>query len=54
VREIADEKGITPGQLALAWLLAQGEEALYKKSPLSKNWRLCTKIANRCKEAGRM
>ena len=24
VREIADEKGITPGQLALAWLLAQG------------------------------
>ena len=26
VREIADEKGITPGQLALAWLLAQGED----------------------------
>ena len=25
VREIADEKGITPGQLALAWLLAQGD-----------------------------
>jgi aryl-alcohol dehydrogenase-like predicted oxidoreductase len=26
VREIADEKGITPGQLALAWVLAQGED----------------------------
>ncbi len=26
VREIADEKGVTPGQLALAWLLAQGED----------------------------
>ena len=26
VREIADEKGITPGQLALAWLLAQGDD----------------------------
>src|SRR3712207_784476 len=26
VREIASEKGITPGQLALAWLLAQGED----------------------------
>jgi len=26
VREIAQEKGCTPGQLALAWLLAQGED----------------------------
>jgi aryl-alcohol dehydrogenase-like predicted oxidoreductase len=26
VREISDGKGITPGQLALAWLLAQGED----------------------------
>ncbi|MBD1922192.1 aldo/keto reductase [Microcoleus sp. FACHB-831] len=26
VKEIAAEKGATPGQLALAWLLAQGEE----------------------------
>ncbi len=26
VREIAREKGCTPGQLALAWLLAQGED----------------------------
>jgi aryl-alcohol dehydrogenase-like predicted oxidoreductase len=26
VREIAEEKGITPGQLALAWLLAQGND----------------------------
>ena len=25
VREIADEKGLTPGQLALAWLLHQGD-----------------------------
>jgi aryl-alcohol dehydrogenase-like predicted oxidoreductase len=28
VREIADEKGVTPGQLALAWLLAQGEDVV--------------------------
>lgn len=26
VQEIAGEKGVTPGQLALAWLLAQGED----------------------------
>jgi aryl-alcohol dehydrogenase-like predicted oxidoreductase len=26
VREIAEEKGATPGQLALAWLLHQGED----------------------------
>lgn len=26
VREIADEKGCTPGQIALAWLLAQGND----------------------------
>jgi aryl-alcohol dehydrogenase-like predicted oxidoreductase len=26
VREVADDKGVTPGQLALAWLLAQGED----------------------------
>ena len=26
VREIADEKGATPGQLALAWLLRQGDD----------------------------
>ena len=26
VREIASEKGVSPGQLALAWLLAQGED----------------------------
>jgi aryl-alcohol dehydrogenase-like predicted oxidoreductase len=26
VREIADEKGVTPGQLALAWVLARGED----------------------------
>ena len=26
VREVADEKGVTPGQLALAWLLSRGED----------------------------
>jgi aryl-alcohol dehydrogenase-like predicted oxidoreductase len=26
VRDLAGEKGVTPGQLALAWLLAQGED----------------------------
>jgi aryl-alcohol dehydrogenase-like predicted oxidoreductase len=26
VRKVADRKGITPGQLALAWLLAQGDD----------------------------
>ena len=26
VREISEEKGVTPAQLALAWVLAQGEE----------------------------
>src|SRR5258708_1775795 len=28
VREIAEEKGIAPGQLALAWVLAQGEDVV--------------------------
>src|SRR5205085_478641 len=26
VREIADEKGVTPSQLALAWVLHQGDD----------------------------
>jgi aryl-alcohol dehydrogenase-like predicted oxidoreductase len=26
VKEIADEKGVTPGQLALAWVMAQGDD----------------------------
>jgi aryl-alcohol dehydrogenase-like predicted oxidoreductase len=26
VRELAQEKGVTPGQLALAWVLARGEQ----------------------------
>ena len=26
VREVAEGKGVTPGQLALAWLLAQGTD----------------------------
>jgi aryl-alcohol dehydrogenase-like predicted oxidoreductase len=28
VHEIADEKGMTPAQLALAWVLAQGEDVV--------------------------
>jgi aryl-alcohol dehydrogenase-like predicted oxidoreductase len=28
VREMASEKGVTPGQLALAWLLAQGDDVV--------------------------
>ncbi len=28
VREIADQKGVTPGQLALAWVLAQGDDVV--------------------------
>jgi aryl-alcohol dehydrogenase-like predicted oxidoreductase len=28
VREIAEEKGVTPGQLALAWVLAQGKDVV--------------------------
>jgi aryl-alcohol dehydrogenase-like predicted oxidoreductase len=28
VREIADEKGVAPSQLALAWLLRQGEDTV--------------------------
>jgi aryl-alcohol dehydrogenase-like predicted oxidoreductase len=26
IKEIAEDKGVTPGQLAIAWLLAQGED----------------------------
>jgi aryl-alcohol dehydrogenase-like predicted oxidoreductase len=28
VREIADGQGVTPGQVALAWLLAQGPDVV--------------------------
>jgi aryl-alcohol dehydrogenase-like predicted oxidoreductase len=28
VKEIAEEKGVTPGQLALGWLLAQGDDVV--------------------------
>jgi aryl-alcohol dehydrogenase-like predicted oxidoreductase len=28
VKEIAEEKGVTPGQLALAWVLAQGDDVV--------------------------
>jgi aryl-alcohol dehydrogenase-like predicted oxidoreductase len=26
LKSIADKKGVTPGQLALAWVLAQGDD----------------------------
>jgi aryl-alcohol dehydrogenase-like predicted oxidoreductase len=43
VREIAEEKGIAPGQLALAWVLAQGEDIVpipgtKRVSYLEENW----------------
>ena len=28
VREIAEAKGVTPGRVALAWVLAQGEDVV--------------------------
>ena len=28
VRRLAADKGVTPGQLALAWLLAQGQDVV--------------------------
>ncbi|MCW2843028.1 MAG: aldo/keto reductase [Nocardioides sp.] len=28
IREIADSQGCTPGQLALAWVLAQGDDVV--------------------------
>jgi aryl-alcohol dehydrogenase-like predicted oxidoreductase len=43
IREIAQEKGITPGQLALAWVLAQGDDIVpipgtKRVSYLEENW----------------
>jgi aryl-alcohol dehydrogenase-like predicted oxidoreductase len=43
IREIAEEKGIAPGQLALAWVLAQGEDIVpipgtKRVSYLEENW----------------
>jgi aryl-alcohol dehydrogenase-like predicted oxidoreductase len=43
IREIAEEKGITSGQLALAWVLAQGEDIVpipgtKRVSYLEENW----------------
>src|SRR5947209_7913022 len=43
IREIAQEKGITSGQLALAWVLAQGEDVVpipgtKRVSYLEENW----------------
>ena len=33
VEEIAAEKGVTPGQLALAWILAQGDDIVPIPAP---------------------
>jgi len=38
VREIAAEKGCTPGQLALAWLLAQGDDVVPIPGTKRKRW----------------
>jgi aryl-alcohol dehydrogenase-like predicted oxidoreductase len=43
IREIAEEKGITSGQLALAWVLAQGDDVVpipgtKRVSYLEENW----------------
>jgi len=43
VRELASEKGCTPGQLALAWVLAQGEDVVpipgtKRRKYLEENW----------------
>jgi aryl-alcohol dehydrogenase-like predicted oxidoreductase len=43
VREIAEEKGVTSGQLALAWVLAQGDDVVpipgtKRVSYLEENW----------------
>ena len=43
VRELAEEKGVTSGQLALAWVLAQGEDIVpipgtKRVSYLEENW----------------
>jgi aryl-alcohol dehydrogenase-like predicted oxidoreductase len=43
VRELANEKGCTPGQLALAWVLAQGEDVVpipgtKRRTYLEENW----------------
>jgi len=43
VRELAGEKGCTPGQLALAWVLAQGEDVVpipgtKRRTYLEENW----------------
>jgi aryl-alcohol dehydrogenase-like predicted oxidoreductase len=43
VREIAQEKGVTPGQLALAWVMAQGDDVVpipgtKRRKYLEENW----------------
>ena len=43
VKSLADKKGVTPGQLTLAWLLAQGEDIIpipgtKKIKYLEENW----------------
>jgi aryl-alcohol dehydrogenase-like predicted oxidoreductase len=40
VREIADEKGVTPGQLALTWLLHRGDDIVPSPAPSATSvWR---------------
>ena len=53
VEEIAEEKGVTPAQLAIAWVLAQGEDLVpipgtKRRSYLEQNARRC-----RCRAHGR-
>lgn len=38
LKSIADKKGITPGQLALAWVLAQGDDFITIPGTKSKYW----------------
>jgi aryl-alcohol dehydrogenase-like predicted oxidoreductase len=47
VRRLAEEKGVTPGQLALAWLLAQGADVVpipgtKRRAYLEQNATACT------------
>jgi aryl-alcohol dehydrogenase-like predicted oxidoreductase len=46
IRELAEEKGVTSGQLALAWVLAQGDDVVpipgtKRVSYLEENWGAC-------------
>jgi len=46
IRELAEEKGVTSGQLALAWVLAQGDDVVpipgtKRVAYLEENWAAC-------------